>query len=293
MVDGPGLERFAHSMNDVSVSVIIPTFHRESLLLDAIGSVLCQSGVTLQVIVVDDSGQGTARDAVASVADRRVLYIARREASGGRPALVRNEGASVAQGRYLYFLDDDDLMEEGTLSVLVAALDAAPTVGMAFGAVEPFGSDAAVLCSERSHFSRVRRIAQRLRSPRELSARLVFLSSMIVNSACMVRRTAFLASGGYDAEIPICEDAEFWGRIAYATGYVFVDQPVVRYRTGAPSLMHNLGTDDEKLYVSYRRIHEKYLRAHGLWNFLAMKFWTRVILERSDPADLAPMAADG
>jgi glycosyltransferase involved in cell wall biosynthesis len=282
-------------MDDVTVSVIIPTFHRESVLLEAIGSVLRQSGVTLQVIVVDDSGTGTAREAVASIGDGRVHYIARREPSGGRPALVRNEGASIAQGRYFYFLDDDDLMVPDTLSAMVAALDAAPTAGMAFGAVDAFGNDAAVLQQERRYFSKTRRIAQRLRSSREMSTRLVFLSSMIINSACMVRRTAFLASGGYDAEIPICEDAEFWGRIVQQTGYVFVDRPIVRYRTGAPSLMHNLAAHDEKLNLSYRRIHEKYRRAHGVLNYLAMKVWARLILERSDLTelpDLTPMAAD-
>jgi glycosyltransferase involved in cell wall biosynthesis len=280
-------------MNDVTVSVIIPTFHRELQLLEAIGSVLRQSGVTLQVIVVDDSGTQTARDAVASIGDGRVQYIARREPSGGRPALPRNEGASIAKGRYLYFLDDDDLLEEDALNTLVAALDAAPAVGMAFGAVEPFGNDPAVLRSERSYFSKARRIAQRLRGPRELSARMVFLSAVFVNSACMVRRTAFLSSGGYDAEIPICEDAELWGRIAHATGYIFVDRPVVRYRTGASSLMHNLAANDEKLNISYRRIQSKYRQAHGVLNFFAMKFWARVILAPSDPTVLSPMAADG
>lgn len=279
--------------NELGVSVIIPTFHREAQLLEAIGSVLSQSGVSLQIIVVDDSGRGTAGDAVASVGDERVHYIARPEASGGRPALVRNQGAASAEGRYLYFLDDDDLMEPDTLHRLVAALDAAPEAGMAFGVVEPFGKDPVVVQSEQRHFRKTRRIAQRLRSRRELSARLVFLSSMIINSACMVRRTAFHASGGYDTEIPICEDAEFWARIAHATGYVFVDRTVVRYRTGAPSLMHNLVPNDEKMNVSYRRIHDKYRRAHGVLNFYATKIWARLILEPFDPTDLAPAAADG
>jgi glycosyltransferase involved in cell wall biosynthesis len=275
-------------MNDVSVSVIIPTFHRELVLLEAIGSVLRQTGVTLQVIVVDDSGTGTAREAVASVGDGRVQYRARRESSGGRPALVRNEGASIARGRYLYFLDDDDLLEANALSALVAALDAAPMAGMAFGVIEPFGTDAAVLYRERSYFNKARRIAQRLRGRRELSARLAFLSTIIVNSACMARQTAFLASGGYDAEIPICEDTELWARIVDATGYVFVDRTVVRYRTGAPSMMHNLAVNDAKLDISYRRIQNKYRRAHGVLNFLAMKCWTRLILERSDPDGFDP-----
>ena len=277
-------------MNDVDVSIVIPTFHREAELLEAIGSVLCQSGVTLQIIVVDDSAGQTARAAVESVQDPRIHYIARREPSGGRPALVRNEGGNVAQGRYIYFLDDDDLMRADTLRTMVAALDAAPTAGMAFGLIEPFGKDEKVLRGERRYFHNAGRIARRLWGAWELGARLVFLPALLVNSACMLRRTAFLASGGYDAEIPICEDAEFWGRIAHATGYVFIDQPVVRYRTGAPSLMHNLAPNDEKLHTSYRRIQDKYRRAHGLLNFIAMKLWTRVILQRLDPSDSASVA---
>jgi glycosyltransferase involved in cell wall biosynthesis len=273
-------------MNDVDVSVVIPTFHRETQLLEAIDSVLSQSGVSLHIIVVDDSAEQTARAAVAAVQDPR------REPSGGRPALVRNEGGSIAQGRYIYFLDDDDMMRADTLRTMVAALDAVPTAGMAFGMVEPFGEDENVLRGERSYFRKASRIAHRLRGGRELGARLVFLSTILVNSACMVRRTAFLASGGYDAEIQICEDTEFWGRIAHATGYVFIDRPVVRYRTGAPSLMHNLAPNDEKLHTSYRRIQNKYRIAHGLLNFLAMKIWTRIILQLLDAADSAS-AADG
>jgi hypothetical protein len=99
----------------------------------------------------------------------------------------------------------------------------------------------------------------------------------------MARRTAFLAAGGYDAEIPVCEDAEFWGRVAHSTGYVFLDRPVVRYRTGASSLMNNLAADDEKLRVSYQRIQNKYLRAHGVLNYLAMKLWMRALQRWVDP----------
>lgn len=278
-------------MTAVDVSVVIPTCHREAQLLEAIDSVLRQSGVGLQIIVVDDSAEGSARDAVASIEDPRVLYTARSEPSRGRPALVRNDGARFTQGRYLYFLDDDDLLEPDTLAVMLKALDAAPAAGMAFGVVEPFGADPQMLQHERGYFNAARRIARRVRGRRELSARLVFLPSILVNSACMARRTAFMSSGGYDADIPICEDAELWGRIVQATDYVFIDRPVVRYRTGAPSLMRNLAEKDEKLYISYRRIQDKYRRAHGSLNFLAAKLWVRAVLQRKDSADVARSAA--
>lgn len=264
---------------EIDVSVVIPTFHRQAQLLEAIGSVLAQAKVSVEVIVVDDSADGSARAAVSSVSDPRVRYITQKEPSGGLPALPRNEGARLAGGRYLYFLDDDDLLMPDTLAVMSDALQATPHAGMVFGTVEPFGPDERMLRHNQQYFSRARDIARRLRGAGALHASLVFRPSILVNSACMARRSAFEAVGGYDPDIPICEDADLWGRIAYSSGgYVFLDRPVVRYRTGAPSLMHNLAEKDQKLHVSYRRIQQKYRRAQGPVRFLARKLWVRAVL---------------
>lgn len=266
-------------MPEIDVSVIIPTFHRPAQLLEAIGSVLDQAKVSVEVIVVDDSGDGSARSAVSSIRDSRVRYIAQKEPSGGLPALPRNEGARVASGRYLYFLDDDDLLMPGTLAVMSDALQEAPQAGMVFGTVEPFGPDERMLRHNQQYFARARDIARRLRGASALHASLVFRPSILVNSACMARRNAFVAVGGYDPDILICEDADLWGRIAYSSGgYVFLDRPVVRYRTGASSLMHNLAEKDEKLHLSYHRIQRKYRRAQGPFKFLARKIWARALL---------------
>jgi GT2 family glycosyltransferase len=265
-------------MTPIDISVVIPTFRREKQLLEAIDSVLAQRDVTFEVIVVDDSPDGSARSAVGSVTDPRVQYIQRPEPSRGRPALVRNDGARAAKGRYLYFLDDDDILEPGALTSLSSALDSNPKAGMAFGVIVPFGTDEAELEHQRHYFAAARRKAARLRGAKGLSASLLFCPSVLVNSACMCRRDAFVAVGGFDAEIAFCEDADFWARVAHATGFVFLDTPVVRYRTGAPSLMHSLAENDERQHVSYRRIQNKYREAHGLLQFLAMKIWARAIL---------------
>jgi glycosyltransferase involved in cell wall biosynthesis len=266
-------------MDQIDISVIIPTYHREAQLLEAIGSVLRQNGVAFEIIVVDDSAEASARDAVASMGESRVQYIQRAEPSHGLPGLVRNDGAKVSRGRYLYFLDDDDMLESDTLAVMSKALDAAPAAGMAFGAVEPFGNDEAKLRHNQAYFNEARRIARRLSGAGELSARLVFRPSILVNSACMARRSAFFSVGGYDPDVSVCEDADLFGRIAHATDYVYIDKTVVRYRTGAPSLMHNLADEDEKLHLSYRRIQGKYRLAQGLLKFLALKIWVRAVLK--------------
>ena len=265
-------------MTSIDISVVIPTFRREQQLLEAIGSVLSQQQVTLEIIVVDDSPDGSARSAVGSVSDPRIQYIQRAQPSGGRPALVRNEGARAAKGRYVHFLDDDDMLEAGALAALSTALDRDPKAGMAFGVIVPFGLDEVKLRHHQQFFAEARRIAGRLRGARQLSASLLFRPSVLVNSACMARREAFVAVGGFDADIPVCEDADLWARIAHATGFVFLDRPIVRYRTGASSMMHNLAENDEKMHLSYRRIQGKYREAHGMLQFLAMKIWARAIL---------------
>ena len=263
---------------DLDVSVIVPTYHRERELLDAINSVRSQTGVAFEIIVVDDSPEGSARDTVASVNDPRVRYVLRPDPSKGRPAKVRNDGAKLARGRYLYFLDDDDMLEPGTLAELAKALDAAPGAGMAFGVISPFGVNADVLRHNQKYFAEARRIALKLRGPNQLSACLTFRSAILVCSAGMARRAFFEEVGGFDTEIPICEDAELWARISHGRGHVFLDRTVVRYRTGAPSLMHNLVENDEKLHASYRRIQGKYRQAHGPLKFYATKIWAKILL---------------
>jgi glycosyltransferase involved in cell wall biosynthesis len=264
----------------IDVSVVIPTFHRERQVVEAIDSVLDQNSLSIEVLVLDDSREGTAFDAVQSVADSRLRYIKCTEPSEGRPALVRNRGAALARGRYLHFLDDDDVLENDALAALAACLDATPDAGMAFGAIIPFGDDEKILRDQQSYFCEAARVARGLRGRMELAANLLFHPTILINSACMGRREQFIASGGYDGEMAVCEDVDLWARIARASNFAYVDRPIVRYRTGASSLMHDLSENDEKLTSAYRRSHRKYRDLHGFGEFNLLKFWARTTLRR-------------
>ncbi len=266
----------------VQISVIIPTFHREKLVVEAVESALRQRGVSIEVLVIDDSSAGTARTAVEALGDNRVRYHRRAAPSGGRPALVRNDGSRLARGSFLHFLDDDDILQEGSLAALADALSRQPSAGMAFGSVEPFGEDAAALQHEREFFGEATRNARKLVHRLQLAAHLLFRNTVLVNSACMARREAFDLAGGYDPEVVINEDAELWLRIARGSGFAFVDRQVVRYRTGAPSLMRDtLARDDmgqEKFRAAYARMYQKYKRQYGWAEFYALKVLARTAL---------------
>ena len=175
------------------------------------------------------------------------------------------------------FLDDDDLLESDSLLVLSRALQSKPLAGMAFGRIVPFGDNAKVLRHQRRYFERVARKARSLRGRLQLTAHLLFRESLLVNSACMTRREVFLACGGYDTEIAVFEDVELWARVVRDTDFVYVDRPVLNYRTGAPSLMHNLKENDPKQRIAYARMHEKYRHTHGLLEHSALRILSRIL----------------
>jgi glycosyltransferase involved in cell wall biosynthesis len=261
------------------VSVVIATFRREQLVLEAIASALAQRDIALEVIVVDDSGAGSARRCVEALGDPRVRYIARDSPSGRRPGLVRNEGAAVARGEFLHFLDDDDKLADGALRLLADALASAPAAGMAFGRVVPFGDDPQVLANRRAYFEEAARDATALAGSRwRLAAQLLFRNTCLVNSGCLVRRSAHTDLGGYDPQIPIIEDIEFFLRVGRAHGFVFVDRPIVLYRTGAPSITSTSGltgrAGDPRL-VGFGRMYDKYKRQYGPGEFYALKIAVR------------------
>jgi len=102
------------------VSVLIPTFNRPRYLYGALASALNQSYRNLQVIVINDGGE-YVDDIVDSFNDQRIVFINRKENRG--KAFSLNEGLTCAEGKYIAYLDDDDLFYPNHIETLVDALE--------------------------------------------------------------------------------------------------------------------------------------------------------------------------
>ena len=262
------------------LSVIIPTFRRPLQLTEAVQSVLSQEGVSLEVIVLDDSPEHSARETIARIGDSRVTYVARAEPSGGKPALVRNEGWRMARGTFVHFLDDDDRVSPGAYPAMLGALKANPRKGLVFGRIEPFGEDAVEVAREAEFFrdgARRAAIAARTRSRRWMVANLLFYNTPLVNSACMIRRTCVDALGGYDPKLPVLEDVEFYVRAIRRFGCVFLDRVTLEYRFQGDSLMHRQ-TDQTHNLEAYRMMYSKYSAAYSRAELFAIKVFSRTLL---------------
>lgn len=140
------------------LSVVIPTFNRRRLVADAIASALglVPLGVRLQVIVVDDFSSDDTWPWLQTIASD-VVRVLRTPANGGQ-CTARNLGLKEAGGRYVLFLDSDDLLEPAVISEGVTAMDdsGADIAVFGWGAIDEAESAASSRRHyEASHFSNV------------------------------------------------------------------------------------------------------------------------------------------
>ena len=261
------------------ISVVVPTFRRPRELHLALASALGQQGVTVEVLVVDDSPEGSARATVQALRDRRVRYLRTRKPTGGRPGQVRNEGWPLATGRFVHFLDDDDLVPPGHYAAALRDFERFPEAGVVFGRVEPFAEDDRPLEHERNFFANAARralVGERL-GQRVLAARQLLEQTMLVCSAGVSRIEVVRALGGFDPAIRLVEDVDYYARAFRNFGAHFTDRVVLHYRIGH-SLMHSR-VDDAVIVQSYRRMHQKYRYAHGPVELVALKALVRAGLK--------------
>ena len=270
----------------IDVSVIIPTFRRPQELVEAISSALQDPNVAVEIIVVDDSPEGSAEEAVKSLGDPRIRYIKNPIPSRGVPGVVRNIGWPLARGRFLHFLDDDDIVAEGHYQAVTAAFASNPGVGLVFGRIEPFGSGPTdQLDHERRYFADSARKAAssgRFGSRVAFTARMLFGNALLVCSSSVIRRECMVRLGGFDPSIRFIEDADYHLRAMRECGVRYLDQTAIRYRISSPSIMHSPNPTEEQRRgerLAHKQMQAKYLKARGALEYYALALFSRTVLK--------------
>jgi len=272
----------------VDFSVVIPTFRRPKPLGEAIASALGQTGVSVEIIVIDDSPEASAQDVVERIGDARVRYLKNPKPTGGVPSAVRNLGWPLAQGTFIHFLDDDDIVPEGHYAAVKTIFSGHPEVGVVFGRIEPFGdAPEAQLRHEREFFGDAARralLCARFGPKWAFTACMMFRRTLLICSACVVRRECVEYLGGFDPRIRIGEDSAFYARAIRHSGAYFMDRVALRFRVSNPSLMHSLTPNElegQELREARQRTHARYRAERGALEFYLLKFFAHTVLRLS------------
>ena len=183
------------------VSVIIPTYNSAALIGDAIRSVLTQTYPNFEIIVVDDGSTDETAAVVQVIGDPRIRYIWQ---SNQGLAGARNTGIHTATGRYVAFLDADDLFLPKKLAQQVQALDSQPETGLVAGGYL-FVDKAGKPLAERRNW----------RHRPHLDLRTWLYGCPVIVNAVLVRREWLVQVGGFDPTLHRVEDRDLWLRLAY------------------------------------------------------------------------------
>lgn len=128
------------SLNNPFFSIIMPVYNAEAYLLNAVESVLAQSFVDFELILVDDCSNDKSLSICQNYAikDNRVLLLTSNKNSGA--SVARNRGLDCAKGRYCGFVDADDYIDRRLLETVYEALSVSNADMLKFGVFEEYYS---------------------------------------------------------------------------------------------------------------------------------------------------------
>ncbi len=210
------------------VSVVIPLFNKASYIADTLRSVIGQSLLPREILVIDDGSSDDSAAIVRSLADPLVRLI---EQGNAGPGPARNRGIADAKGEWIAFLDADDLWLPDHLAELALLTARDPAVAFLATSYREVGEHSAA--SSPPDLAAV--------GPRDFFA-LPVDGRNICSSSLAVRTEILRASGGFGAAMP-GEDVDLWIRLGLDHPVLVSPRVTVLYRreTGGLTDLHFAG----------------------------------------------------
>lgn len=200
-------------MSSPLISVIIPVFNREHLLKRAIESVLAQSFLDYELIVVDDGSEDGSFELASSYNGVRVL-----KKKNGGVSSARNFGVNNSKGEWLAFLDSDDEWLPKKLEKQVALIN---NVTKLIHTEETWIRNGVKVNQPKAY---------------KKGAGDQFLNCLklcaISPSTVLMNKDFFCELGGFREDYPVCEDYDLWLKVVSLYNVSLVDEPLINKYAG-------------------------------------------------------------
>lgn len=216
-------------MTAPNVSVIIPTYNREILIKDAINSVLVQTFQDFEIVVIDDGSTDNTKNVVESYNDSRIKYFYQQNA--GLNA-ARNAGIRESCGKYIAYLDSDDIWESVKLEKQVKILEKFPEIGL-------------VYCGSSLIDENNKNIGKRplISYKGNVFDKIIRYNFLYNGSIVLFRRECLEKVGLFDEHTVRMTDWEFYLRFAIYYNFYGIPEYLIRYRVHNQTM-----TNDFKLF---------------------------------------------
>lgn len=252
---------------DPVITVIMCTRNGARYIPESMGAILDQEWDSpWEVVVVDNDSDDTTPALLASIAEEHARVRVVPAVAMRNTPYARNVGVEAARGRFITFMDDDDVVEPGWLRALGTALEDHPVVAMRVD-VDTINPP----------------LVAATRRPPGITGIGSYRGIPVVTTQMAVRRDWYLAVGGFDEQIPgpAGEDTDFalrlWDR--YRSEPYWAEDAVVHYRLrGEPRVLLKQGFRYGRVHPILHKRWDAQCPEPGPTLALALKEWAHLVL---------------
>lgn len=227
-------------------SVVISLYNKEKHIQSTIESVLAQTFVDFEIVVVNDGSTDGSEAIVKLIKDNRIHYYHQKNqgASAGR-----NTAISKASGTYIALLDADDLWESNYLETISTLIQSFPNEKVFASAVTietAWGKNPSVYSIKD-----IQDNAIYVLNYFESSS----INTILTSSSTVMHRSVFEKIGIYNTSIKSGQDTDLWIRLGLKYDIVFINKFLVTYRFGEQSLSNKTkNIADKPKYDTYTEL---------------------------------------
>ncbi|GAB4459308.1 MAG: hypothetical protein OHK0029_21720 [Armatimonadaceae bacterium] len=210
------------------ISVVISTYNRSRVMLETLDSVLQQTYRDFEVVVVSDGSTDDTAAVLKPYVERGQIRFREQENQG--PAATRNTGLAEATGKYICFLDDDDLWSPDKLAWQVEAWKRAPDdCVLVYGYCIWFGEGLEPTPAPET-----------IQPSGKVFKEFCYKNRIASAGQTMIRTDIAREIGGFDTTLFGPEDWDFWLRLATQGTFHYEHKLALKYRLQAKSVSRNI-----------------------------------------------------
>ncbi|MGB3695679.1 MAG: glycosyltransferase [Spirulinaceae cyanobacterium] len=208
------------------ISIIVPVYNGEETIGETIESVRQQNFSDWELIIIDDGSTDSTLTIVEGIPDSRIKTFS---FSNAGQAISRNRGIAKASGKYISFLDADDLWTLDKLECQLKALRENPQAAVAYSWMN--------FIDESSHFVQK---GSYVKFAGDIYPNLLLMNFLGNGSNPLIRKEALDKVGGFETSVIPAEDWDMWLRLAADYPFILVPKPQVLYRISPSSQSTNI-----------------------------------------------------
>ncbi|MCD6460431.1 glycosyltransferase family 2 protein, partial [bacterium] len=244
-------------MINPKVSIIIPVYNNESTIEETLNSIVSQTYTNYEVIICDDGSTDSTSKIIEEYAMDYSKFNYHKIKHCGNPGQVRNTAATYAKGKYIAFLDSDDVWYPEKLEKQVELFNKYPDAGLVFTDIMDYYNDFSSKNMFKSWVCKSNVIEKIANNPKIIitndgktylftSKLTAFVLCYGVISTCtaMLKKNVFFEMNGFDSSYIVGEDLDLWIRVLNKYNVGYIDKIMVKRRIRADNV-----TSNKKIFV--------------------------------------------